>query len=156
MSADPDRISILCVDDNLDLVDLTATNLERHDSRFSVTTATSARDALERVESMEVDCIVSDYEMPETNGLELLDAVRDGTPDLPFIVFTGKGSEEIASDAITRGATDYLQKGGGTEQYEILANRVTNSVAKYRLTKQERAAEKRYRSLFENSPLVIW
>ncbi|MFB6311944.1 MAG: PAS domain S-box protein, partial [Salinirussus sp.] len=73
------------------------------------------------------------------DGLEFLETVRDEHPELPFILFTGQGSEEVASDAITAGATDYLQKGSGTDQYELLANRIVNAVEKYRAT--ERAAE---------------
>jgi len=48
-----------------------------------------------------VDCIVSDYDMPRTNGIEFLEAVRDQHPELPFILYTGKGSEEVAGEAIS-------------------------------------------------------
>lgn len=58
--------------------------------------------------------------------------IRQHYPDLPFILFTGRGSEEIASDAIAVGVTDYLQKGTGTDQYEVLANRIENAVAHHR------------------------
>ncbi len=51
------------------------------------------------------------------DGIEFLEAVREGHRDLPFILYTGKGSEEVASDAISAGVTDYLQKGSGTDQY---------------------------------------
>jgi DNA-binding NtrC family response regulator len=54
--------------------------------------------------------------MPGVDGLEFLASVREEYPDLPFILFTGKGSEEIASEAISRGVTDYLQKETGTDQ----------------------------------------
>jgi PAS domain S-box-containing protein len=66
------------------------------------------------------------------DGLEFLDVVREEYPNLPFILFTGKGDEEIASEAISRGVTDYLQKGTGTDQYAVLANRITNVVRRYR------------------------
>ncbi len=66
--------------------------------------------------------------MPGIDGLEFLQAVRERYPDLPFILFTGEGSETVASDAIAAGVTDYLQKGSGTEQYELLANRIRNAV----------------------------
>ncbi|MFB6149445.1 MAG: PAS domain S-box protein, partial [Halobacteriales archaeon] len=71
---------------------------------------------------------------------------RSGSNDLPFLLFTGKGSEEVASDAITAGATDYLQKGSGTEQYELLANRVVNAVDQYR-SKRRAADLERVRTL---------
>jgi PAS domain S-box-containing protein len=130
-------IRVLHVDDDPDLSDLVADFLEREDERFSVETATSAREGLERLEG--VDCIVSDYEMPGQDGIEFLETVREEYPDLPFILYTGKGSEEVASDAISAGVTDYLEKESGTSQYAILANRITNAVEQYRAS--ERAAE---------------
>uniref|UniRef100_UPI003EBA954A PAS domain S-box protein n=1 Tax=Halobaculum sp. EA56 TaxID=3421648 RepID=UPI003EBA954A len=80
----------------------------------------------------DVDCVVSDYEMPGRNGIDFLERVREEYPELPFILYTGKGSEEVASDAISAGVTDYLQKGSGTDQYTVLANRIKNAVGRYR------------------------
>jgi CheY-like chemotaxis protein/putative methionine-R-sulfoxide reductase with GAF domain len=124
-------ISVLHVDDDPAMVDLTATYLGRVRDDIEVRTATSGREALETIETERVDCVVSDYDMPTMNGLDLLEAVREFDPDLPFVLFTGKGSEEIASEAISAGVTDYLQKGTGTERYEILANRVANAVSQF-------------------------
>lgn len=124
------RIRVLHVDDDDQRTRVTKRVLEDVRERFDVVTETSASDGLARLEETNVDCVVSDYAMPRTNGLEFLEAVREEAPDLPFILFTGKGSEEIASDAISAGVTDYLQKSGGMETYAILANRIENAVAK--------------------------
>lgn len=70
------------------------------------------------------------------DGLDVLEAIRADAPELPFILFTGKGSEEIASEAISAGITEYLQKEGGTEQYKILANRIEQAVSRRRAEKQ--------------------
>ncbi len=102
------RIRILHVDDEPDFADLAGTFLERDDDRFTVETATSADEGLESVDDRPPDCVVSDYNMPGMNGIEFLQAVRVEYPDLPFILFTGKGSEAVASDAISAGVTDYL------------------------------------------------
>jgi len=123
-----EMVQVLHVDDQSDYADLTATFLERADDRFAVETVSSADSGLGRIDDRRPDCIVSDYNMPGMNGLEFLEAVRERYPDLPFILFTGKGSEAIASDAISAGVTDYLQKGSGTERYELLANRIRNAV----------------------------
>jgi PAS domain S-box-containing protein len=126
-------IRVLHVEDDPDFADLTAIFLERESGRFAVETVTDPNEGLARVEDHPPDCVVSDYEMPGMNGIELLRAVRSRYPDLPFILFTGKGSEEVASDAISAGVTDYLNKGGGTQQYELLATRVHNAVEKARM-----------------------
>lgn len=131
-----DAIRVLHVDDEPRLADLTAEFLEREDEQFTVTTATCARDGLRRLADADCDCVISDYDMPEKNGIEFLEAVRDEYPALPFILFTGKGSEEVASDAISAGVTDYLQKQRGTEQYTVLANRVRNAVEATRAQQQ--------------------
>ncbi|MFC6887998.1 PAS domain S-box protein [Halorubrum trueperi] len=132
-----DEIRVLHVDDEPDFSDLTATFLEREDDRFVVETATSSADGLSALADGSFDCVISDYDMPSRTGIEFLRDVRAERPDLPFVLFTGKGSEEIASDAIRAGATDYLQKGIGTEQYELLANRIRNAVSQYRSHRAE-------------------
>jgi len=132
MTEQRETIRGLHVDDDPELAELTATMLEQHDDRFRVETATGGREGLDRATAEPFDFVVSDYEMPVIDGIEFLEAVRQEKPDLPFILFTGKGSESVASDAIAAGATDYLQKRNGVEQYELLANRVANAVEQYR------------------------
>lgn len=127
-------IEILHIEDDPSFADLVSTFLEREHDAFTVRTEIDPRDALAILEAepRSVDCIVSDYDMPGLDGLTVLERVRETHPELPFILFTGKGSEEIASEAITAGVTDYLQKAGGTEQYSVLANRIHNAVGGYR------------------------
>lgn len=127
-----EKITILYVDDEPDLGELVATYLEQENDQFNTETASDATSALTRLADTTFDCIISDYDMPGQNGIEFLESVREDYPDIPFILYTGKGSEEVASDAISAGATDYLQKGRGTDQYTVLANRVQNVVEKYR------------------------
>jgi PAS domain S-box-containing protein len=132
----PDDITILAVDDEPGFVELTAEFLGREDERFTVVTETSASDGIERLAVADIDCVVSDYDMPGMNGIELLRTVREEKNDLPFILFTGKGSEVIASDAISAGVTDYVQKGSEPERYELLANRINTAVSQYRTERQ--------------------
>ncbi|EMA33882.1 response regulator [Haloarcula japonica] len=129
---DSSRISVLHVDDEPGLAETAAGFLRHENEGFSVATVTSASEGLERLAEAAFDCVVSDYNMPEMNGIDFLRAVRATYPELPFVLFTGKGSEDIASDAISAGVSDYLQKRGGAERYTLLANRIENLVAQHR------------------------
>ncbi|WP_435333824.1 PAS domain S-box protein [Haloarchaeobius sp. TZWWS8] len=139
------QIRVLHVDDDSDFVDTVAVFLERGDEEFEVTTAYSAAAALDMLDEQDgFDCIVSDYEMPRMDGLDLLRAVRSRSSMLPFILFTGKGSEEIAGEALGEGATRYLRKEGGTGQLTVLANDIKEAVSKVR-------AEVNYREIFTST-----
>ena len=145
------RIRVLHVDDEPELTGVVAEFLEREDDRFDVEAANSVQRGLERLADGRVDCVVSDYDMPAADGIEFLEAVRERDPELPFILYTGKGSEEVASEAISAGVTDYLQKGGGPHQYAVLANRIANAVERYR---SQRALARRNEELRRYERLV--
>jgi PAS domain S-box-containing protein len=148
-------ISVLHVDDEPQFLDLVSTFLDRSEGTFDVETAERASTAVDRLVENGYECVVSDYDMPGQNGIEFLNTVRSDYPDLPFILFTGKGSEEVASEAITAGATDYLQKQSGTEQYELLVNRIQNAVEKYRSETAVKRSEERYHNLVDTAPIPI-
>ncbi|GAB7013052.1 hybrid sensor histidine kinase/response regulator [Halolamina salina] len=148
-------IRVLHVDDDRDLAALTATFLERENDRISVETAADADEALERI-GEDVDCVVADYELPGRSGIELLEAVRADYPDLPFVLYTGKGSEEIASDAISAGVTDYLQKDSGTGQYAVLANRIVNAVEAARSEQLLTRRTRRLERLIDTLPGMVY
>ncbi|SMO62796.1 response regulator [Halorubrum cibi] len=148
-ASDRDRpIRILCVDDDPSMRELVSTYLERIDSRFSVATEPSAEAGIDRLESAPFDCVVSDYRMPGIDGVSFLRAVREVYPNLPFFLFTGEGSETVASKAVDAGATSYVRK-GGSEVYERLANRVQHAVKRRRSARQARVTRERLLELYE-------
>jgi CheY-like chemotaxis protein len=140
------QIRVLHLDDDPSFTELTGKFLEQESGAFETVSEVRAADALEHLtgETTDIDCIVSDYALPGMDGIEFLRTVRDTHPDIPFILFTGRGSESVAGEALANGATDYLQKQGGAEQYELLANRIRNAVEQYRDT-IERERTERYR-----------
>ncbi|AGN01224.1 Htr-like protein [Salinarchaeum sp. Harcht-Bsk1] len=149
-------ISILHVEDDSSFASLAAEFLEREDDRFEVEPAASASEGLELLDAGDYDCVVSDYDMPGRNGIELLEAVREDYPSLPFVLFTGKGSEEVASEAISAGVSDYLQKGTGTERYELLANRIATHVERTRTQRDLERRESQLRTAQEMADLGRW
>jgi len=155
MALGEDSIDVLHVDDDPSLVDVAATFLEREEPRLDVETETEPAAALDRVVDGDVDCVVSDYDMPRMDGLELFEAVREERPDLPFVLFTGKGNEAVAGEAVSAGVTDYLQKTTDTEQYGLLANRITNAVDQHRTERTLDAERRRFRLLFERLPQPV-
>ncbi len=102
--------SVLYVDDETALLEISKMYMEK-DPHFHVDTAESARDGLKLLSSRTYDAVVSDYQMPDMDGIEFLKQVRKKST-IPFILFTGKGREEVVIDAINNGADFYLQKGG--------------------------------------------
>jgi|AntDeeMetagen134_2_1112570.scaffolds.fasta_scaffold02679_4 PAS domain S-box-containing protein len=159
MDTTTDPIRVLHIDDEPDFAAMASVYLERENDRIEATTATSASEGLDRLAGNGFDCIVSDYDMPERDGIGVLEAVRADRADradLPFILFTGKGSEQIASEAISAGVTDYLQKGSGTDQYTLLANRIHNAVERDRSERALAERKRRLETLIDNLPGIVY
>ena len=151
MRDDEDDLQILHVDDEEEFLDLAVAHFEQIDESFDILTETDAFAALELLEEESIDCVVSDYNMPTLDGIAFLKEVRAFDQDLPFILFTGRGSEEIASDAISAGVTDYLQKKPGKERYTMLANRIKNATDRYRAMKAVEETREYYHRILEHS-----
>ncbi len=124
-------ISVLHVDDDDAFADTLVTYLEEVVGGFSVVHETGGSKALDAI-SPDIDCVVSDYQMPGMDGLSLLEAVHDRRPDLPFILLTAEGSESVARAAIEAEVTSYLPKRGGREGFERLADRIREAVSEAR------------------------
>ena len=145
------KIKTLVVDDEPNLLDLTRIFLERHND-ISVSLACSAKEALAMINTEDFDVVVSDYQMPVMDGLQLLKSLKEIKRDLPFILFTGKGRESVAVDALNLGASFYLQKGGDPEsQFTELANMIRRSEESFRARIQLSDSENRFRNLVQNS-----
>jgi PAS domain S-box-containing protein len=146
-------IRVLQVDDDQQYAEMTATFLERKRAGFDIETATTPSEALSLLDTETVDCIVSDYGMPGKNGIDFLESVRGNHADLPFILYTGRGSEAVAGDAISAGVTDYLQKTEDTSHYALLANRIVNAVEQYRSQQALEESKDRLSLFIDQSPL---
>ena len=123
-------IRVLHVDDSPDDRELNRFQLLRLTKDIEIVEAESVDEALEKLKGESFDCILSDYQMPELSGLDLLTSLRENGNETPFIFLTGQGSEEIAAAALRAGADDYFTKEAGFAHYERLENslkRVTDA-----------------------------
>lgn len=124
-------INILLVDDEETLLDASKLYLENLSEKFQIHPINSAKKALDKLKSTTFDIIISDYQMDKMNGLEFLEKLRSSGNETPFIIFTGKGREEVAIQALNLGADYYLQKGGETRsQFRELVNLIEKLVEK--------------------------
>lgn len=124
-------VAVLLIDDDPDYLNLATRYVQSDASNTTLITTEQPEEGLEILEAEDIDCVVCDYEMPDLSGLEVLQEVRAHDEDLPFIFLTGEGSEEVASEAISAGVTDYLLK-GGPSQFDRALERIHESVAEYR------------------------
>lgn len=114
---------VLCVDDSAVDRKLLGRPME-DDVNYLVRYAENGREALELIGDMFPHLVVADLRMPDMNGLELVEAIRESYPDLPVILTTAHGSEKLAIDALRRGAASYVPKAEVNEKLKDTVEQV--------------------------------
>ncbi|MBV0902614.1 hypothetical protein KTS37_12530 [Halomicroarcula salina] len=128
--------------------------LESESAIRSVQRSPTTADAIERCASVPVDCVVCEFDAPAVDGPSVLDAVTDG---IPFVAVFDTGDGSRATTALERGATRTLRRPADATRWPaVLVSTVRDAVEQRRLVEHSGDAEKRYRSLFENNPHIIW
>ncbi|WP_292369340.1 PAS domain S-box protein [Methanoregula sp. UBA64] len=132
----PERIRVLYVDDEPQLLEIGRLFLEKSGA-FAVDTSDSAATVLKTGNFHRYECIVSDYQMPGMDGIAFLQELRAKKSRIPFILFTGKGREEVVIKALNCGADFYLQKGGDPRsQFTELGHMIRHAVQEHRATEE--------------------
>ncbi len=151
-------MKVLHVDDDIDILNQAKIFLEKENDTLEVESATSAKEGLQKLDDEDYDIVISDYQMPEMDGLDFLKELREErNSDIPFIVFTGKGREEVAIEALNLGADRYLQKGRNPKtQYGVLAQAIQQEVKHHRLRFEKEKVEEELYSLVKGSKDSIY
>ena len=145
------RLEVLYVDDEIHMRDSFKQFME-YQFDVNVEAAPSPLIAFDMMKEKEFDAIVSDYQMPEMDGLEFLRKLRSSGSDIPFILFTGRGREEVVIEALNSGADYYMQKGGNPSSlFAELNYYLKLSVEKRRKERQIALTNERLESLIENT-----
>jgi len=146
---------VLYVDDEPDLLDLARLFLE-NTGEFSVDVVPSVSDATTALAEQEYDAIVSDYLMPGTDGISFLRHLRLQGNTIPFIIFTGRGQENVVINALNAGADFYIQKGEDPRiQFADLGNKIRQAVRRRTAERALRESEERFRTVVEDQTELI-
>ncbi len=149
------RLRVLHVDDDVSFSEVSKNILSLF-GNFEVDTAESAEAAYRKMGSNSYDAIVSDYEMPHKNGLDFLMELRAQKIEIPFILLTGKGREEIAIKALNLGADGYVSKYGNTETvYGELAHYIRQAVERKQAKTALSHTEEQLEALIIHAPMGI-
>jgi len=153
-----DKLRVLMVDDDAELGVMLKLMLAREAPAFSIHYVEGGQECLDYLKSNPVDCILSDYQMPDMDGMELLAALRSRGNTIPFIFLTGQGNEEVAREAFKNGADDYFTKDIGFAHFTRIMNSVEQAVG-HRIAEAKRRQaeealqdrEEQFRTLFESA-----
>ncbi|GAB7008353.1 PAS domain S-box protein [Halorubrum trueperi] len=129
-------IRVLVVGDDPDGTGGVASSIVNRGKRFDVQAASNAEAGLNAVENGAFDCVVSGYALPDADGIDLLKRVRDRHGSLPFVLFTGQGSEVVASEAVSADVDEYLPADELDDPHATLASRIDRVVSASRTERQ--------------------
>ena len=145
-------IHVLHVDDDPSIREISKLMLMDLESSFDIDNACCVDEALKKLLTGHYDIVISDYEMPLKNGLEFLKELREQKNDVAFIIFTGRGREDVAVKALNLGADRYIDKNGSPETvYCELADAINKTVERKKSRELLAKSESKYHSLVENS-----
>jgi DNA-binding response OmpR family regulator/Flp pilus assembly protein TadD len=120
--------SVLIIDDQQDLLDITRLFLERF-AEMSVETARSAKEALAKLKDRNFDALVVDLDLPDISGIEFLKIIRAKGDTTSIIIFTGVGGENAAIEALNNGADFFLKKGDDPHaQFRTMVHMINQAV----------------------------
>ena len=120
------------IDDEVNSLEIFKQIMTSNDKDLDITISSSPKQALEWILENEPDCVLSDYNMPEMNGVEFTRRLRE-VSQIPVILYTNQSRDEVLDQAFEAGVSDYVQKDNDAMHYILLLRRIKNAVDKHRL-----------------------
>jgi PAS domain S-box-containing protein len=148
-----EKIRVLHVDDDIYHLSFSKKIIEKIDPFIIL----ESIDSQQKAESIyeQYDCILSDYKMPGKTGIQLAESIRRKS-SVPFILYTGQGSEEVAETAFLVGIDDYIRKEMEPAHYRVVARRIRMAVERYRAIKELKRSEQSLAKAQEIAHLGNW
>jgi len=148
-------IKILLIEDNPGDVRLIRETLSQaREATFSVQSAALLSEGLEQIGKGQIDLVLLELNLPDSQGLETFRKAYHQIPHLPIIILTGIEDEEMAVEAVRLGAQDYLVK--GLVGVELLAPAIRYAIERQRVEEALKQSEKKYRHLIDNLQEGVW
>ncbi len=149
-------IRLLLVDDDTGFLEVSKLILLEMDNTLQIEYASSVEEGVRKLSAESFDIVVSDFEMPVKTGLDFLKILRELRIFTPFILFTGKGREEIAIQALNLGAEGYFNKQGSPETvYGELLHGIKKAACHKRAQEALRISQAKFAQAFKNNPTAV-
>lgn len=150
------KTRVLHVDDDPSIIEISKHILMEMNPNFEFEGASCVDEAFKKLSTGKYDVVISDYRMPKKTGLQFLKELREAKNEIPFILFTGKGREEVAIEALNLGADGYFNKQGNPETiYRELAHGIKRLVDQNCHSRTLSVEKERFSQLFNNTPMAV-
>jgi len=144
-------VNVLFVDDDENFNDLARDFFSREECGINLIVCGNPENVIDEIESKDIDAVVSDYKMPTMNGFELFEKIRERWDDIPFIILTGEGEEDVAMEALNRGVDQYhIKRKNPIEQFKILSKSILEEVVRVKGKRELESLNKRVQELRED------
>ncbi|MFC7131191.1 PAS domain S-box protein [Haloferax chudinovii] len=151
-----DPIRVLYVNSDPAFAELVQTKLQQTSTEIDCIPADGIDKALHNLAADRIDCIVTAYSLEDSDGIGLTESIRRQNDEIPIILFTGQGSEKIASEATRAGVSDYIPVRSERDNFTLLAARIRTLTKAARKRTAAEQTKRRFRRTLERATDAIY